>query len=157
MSLLFSAGSQTDELAPGEIRQALFHALDVLGERRNVIAVPPDITRYHSRAGMITEVVYEYYGDRLARVLPATGTHTAMTGEEIERMYGSIPRDRFAVHDFRNGISTVGDVPASFVREQAEGQLEFSWPVQVNRLLVEGCFDLILSIGQVVQIGRAHV
>jgi nickel-dependent lactate racemase len=54
------------------------------------------------------------------------------------------------VHDFRNGVSTVGEVPASFVREQAQGRVEFSWPVQLNRLLVEGGFDLILSIGQVV-------
>jgi nickel-dependent lactate racemase len=150
MSLFFAGGSETSELSQEEIRQALFGVLVALGARRNVIAVPPDITRYHSRAGMITGFVYEYYGDRLARVLPATGTHTAMTGGEIERMYGPLPRDRFAVHDFRNGVSTLGEVPASFVREQAEGRLDFPWPVQVNRMLTQGDFDLILSIGQVV-------
>jgi nickel-dependent lactate racemase len=150
MSLLFAAGSETDELSPEEIRQALFHAFEVLGARLKVLAVPPDITRYHSRAGMITGFAHEHYGDRLDRVLPATGTHAPMTGGEIVRMYGSIPRERFAVHDFRNGVCTLGEVPAPFVREQAEGRLEFSWPVQLNRLLVEGGFDLILSIGQVV-------
>ena len=150
MSLFFAAGSETDELSPEEIRQALFHALDALGARLKVFAVPPDITRYHSRAGMITNLAYEYYGDRLGRVLPATGTHAPMTGGEIERMYGPIPRDRFAVHDFRNGVSNIGEVPAPFVREQAEGRLELSWPVQLNRLLMEGGSDLILSIGQVV-------
>jgi nickel-dependent lactate racemase len=150
MSLLFAAGSETDELSPEEIRQALFHSFEVLGARLKVLAVPPDITRYHSRAGMITGFAYEYYGDRLDRVLPATGTHTPMTNGEIERMYGLIPHDRFAVHDFRNGVCTLGEVPAPFVREQAEGRLDFSWPVQLNRMLVEGGFDLILSIGQVV-------
>ena len=40
--------------------------------------------------------------------------------------------------------------PAEFVREQSEGKLDFAWPAQVNRLLVDGGFDLILSMGQVV-------
>ncbi|HYK61477.1 MAG TPA: lactate racemase domain-containing protein [Bryobacteraceae bacterium] len=149
MSLLFAAGTETNELSPEGVRQALFHALDGLGPRHNVIAVPPDITRYHSRAGLLVRFAYEYYGDRLTRVLPATGTHTAMTGDEIECMYGPIPRDRFSVHDFRNGVSTLGEVPDTFVREQSEGRLEFAWPVQLNRMLLEGGFDLILSIGQV--------
>jgi nickel-dependent lactate racemase len=149
MSLLFATGTETDELSPEGVRQALFHALDALGPRHNVIAVPPDITRYHSRAGLLARFAYEYYGDQLSRILPATGTHTAMTGDEIERMYGTIPRDRFAIHDFRNDVSTLGEVPAAFVREQSEGRLEFAWPVQLNRMLLEGGFDLILSIGQV--------
>ena len=54
------------------------------------------------------------------------------------------------MHDWRNGLVTLGEVPASFVREQSEGALDFSWPAQVDKLLVEGGFDLILSIGQVV-------
>ncbi|MHC4233222.1 MAG: nickel-dependent putative hexonate epimerase, partial [Planctomycetota bacterium] len=45
---------------------------------------------------------------------------------------------------------TLGRVPAEFVREVSEGKVDFSWPAQVNKLLVEGDFDLILSIGQVV-------
>ena len=150
MSLLFAAGSPTLELTPEDLKQALFQVLDGLRDRHKVMAVPPDITRYHSRAGMLTRLAYEYYGARLARILPATGTHSAMDKSEIDLMYGAIPRDRFAVHDFRNGVATLGEVPASFVREQSEGRLEFSWPVQMNRLLVEGGFDLILSIGQVV-------
>jgi nickel-dependent lactate racemase len=36
------------------------------------------------------------------------------------------------------------------VREVSEGKVDYAWPAQVNRLLVEGDFDLILSIGQVV-------
>jgi nickel-dependent lactate racemase len=45
---------------------------------------------------------------------------------------------------------TLGEVPASFIREQSEGKLDFAWPAQVDRLLVDGGFDLILSLGQVV-------
>ena len=56
----------------------------------------------------------------------------------------------FRVHDWRSGLVTLGEVPAEFVREQSEGQLHFSWPAQVDELLVNGGHDLILSIGQVV-------
>jgi nickel-dependent lactate racemase len=47
-------------------------------------------------------------------------------------------------------VITLGEVPASFVREVSEGRVDYSWPVQVNRLLSEGTYDLILSVGQVV-------
>ena len=150
MSLLVAAGSPANELSSEELKQALFGALDALGQRRKVIAVPPDITRLHSRAGELTRFAFEYYGDRLTHILPAVGTHTPMTDREIGLMYGGVPRDRFAVHDFRTGLAALGEVPAAFIREQSEGRLDFSWPVQIDRLLVEGGFDLILSIGQVV-------
>jgi len=131
-------------------RGALFQALDALGPRHKVLVIPPDFTRYHSRAGELTSYIHEYYGDRLTHVLPALGTHHAMSDAQIARMFPGVPRERFHVHDWRHGLATLGEVPGSFIREQSEGALDFSWPVQVNRLLVEGDFDLILSIGQVV-------
>src|ERR1700742_5352033 len=36
------------------------------------------------------------------------------------------------------------------LRRQAEGKLNYAWPAQVNRLIIQGGFDLVLSIGQVV-------
>ena len=150
MSVFFAAGSEARELTSRDLRDGLFHALDALEPRRKVLAVPPDFTRSHSRGGAITRLVQEYYGDRLTRILPAIGTHTPMSEREIAAMFGDLPRSLFAVHDWRNGLATLGEVPAAFVREQAEGEVDFSWPVQVDRLLVDGGFDLILSIGQVV-------
>lgn len=150
MSLFFGAGSETTEFSSIDLRQSLFQALDALGPRRKVLCLPPDFTRFHSRAGEITEIVWQYYGDRLTDILPAIGTHTPMTGQQIARMFGKTPADRFRVHDWRNGIVTLGEVPAAFICGQSEGKLNFSWPAQVDRLLVEGDFDLILSIGQVV-------
>ena len=150
MSLFFAAGSETTEFSPADLKNALIRALDALGERRKVLCVPPDFTRYHSRAGELTRLAWQYYGDRLTDVLPALGTHSPMTDREIVAMFGDVPRDRFRVHDWRHGLATLGEVPAAFLREQSEGKLDFAWPAQVNRLLVEGGFDLILSIGQVV-------
>lgn len=150
MAVYFSAGSETSELSVPEIREGLFSALRLLGGRRKVLAIPPDYTRFHSRAGEITRYAWEYYGDKLAAVLPALGTHFPMTDREIAHMFGEMPRSLFRVHDWRDGLATLGTVPAEYVREQSEGMVNFDWPAQVNRLLVGGGFDLILSIGQVV-------
>ena len=59
MSLFFAAGSPEMELSAEEFRAGLFEALDELdklGERRKVLAVPPDFTRFHSKAGDFTDL-----------------------------------------------------------------------------------------------------
>jgi len=150
MSLFYGSGSETAALSSAELKQGLFEALKALGPRRKVLAVPPDFTRYHSKAGELIRYAWDYYGERLTDVLPALGTHVPMTDREIETMFLGTPRELFRVHDWREGLVTLGEVPASFIREQSEGRLDFSWPAQVDKLLVEGGFDLILSIGQVV-------
>jgi nickel-dependent lactate racemase len=150
MSLFLAGVSETGVLSDLDLKTGLFRALDALGPRQNVLVIPPDFTRRHSRAGELTRFAWEYYGDRLRAVLPALGTHRPMSAREMEIMFGDIPRERFAIHDWRNGLVTLGEVPAAFIREQSEGELDFAWPVEVNRILVDGGFDLILSIGQVV-------
>jgi nickel-dependent lactate racemase len=124
--------------------------MNKLGTPKKVLAIPPDITRFYSRAGELTEFAWNYYGPEMADILPALGTHYAMTDAEIDRMFGDIPHDLFRVHDWRNDVVTLGDVPADYLQEVSNGKVDFSWPAQVNKLLVEGDFDLILSIGQVV-------
>jgi len=61
-----------------------------------------------------------------------------------------VPHDLFRVHNWRTDIETLGEVPAEFIHEQSEGKLNYAWPAQVNKLISQGGFDLILSIGQVV-------
>ena len=150
MSLLFAVGSTTKELSRAEIEAGLRSALEQLGPRRRVLAVPPDFTRMHSQSGMLTEMAYRYYGDALVDVLPALGTHKPMSDHEIATMFGATPRELFRVHDWRNDIVTLGEVPSELIREVSEGKLDYSWPAQVNKLLRDGGHDLILSIGQVV-------
>jgi nickel-dependent lactate racemase len=98
----------------------------------------------------LTRYAWQYYHAALTDILPAVGTHFAMTEGEIRRMFGDLHVDLFRQHDWRDGLATLGEVPAEFIREVSEGKLDFTWPAQVDRLLVEGRFDLILSIGQVV-------
>jgi nickel-dependent lactate racemase len=150
MSLFFAAGSPTTEMSHADLRANLFTALERLGKRKRVLAVPPDFTRMHSQSGVLTELAAEFYGDKLVDVLPALGTHKPMTDTEIATMYGTTPRGLFRVHDWRNDIVTLGEVPCEFIQQVSEGKVNYSWPAQVNKLLRDGGHDLILSIGQVV-------
>ena len=150
MSLYYASGSPEKEFSAAEAKAALFSALDKLGARKKVLAVPPDFTRMHSMSGQLTEYAWNYYGEALTDVLPALGTHRPMNDHEIQVMYGPTPRDLFRVHDWRNDIVTLGEVPGEFIREVSEGKLDYPWPAQVNKLLQDGGHDLILSIGQIV-------
>ncbi|MEX0985901.1 MAG: lactate racemase domain-containing protein [Bacteroidales bacterium] len=148
--IYFEKGAKDIELSLDDLREGLYNAFEQLGERKRVLAIPPDITRAHSMAGPITEMAWEYYGERMTDILPALGTHAAMKPAEIRKMYGAVPESLFRVHDWRNDVVTLGEVPASFVEEVSEGKVSFAWPAQVNRMLLEGGHDLILSVGQVV-------
>ena len=148
--LYFARGSETDIISAEETRTILKDVFDRMGPRKRVLAIPPDYTRLNSFAGPITEMVNDYFGERLTDVMPALGTHTPMTEEQISSMFGSVPPAKFRVHDWRNDVVTVGEVPASFVSEVSEGRVSYPMPAQVNRLLLDPSFDLILSIGQVV-------
>ena len=149
MSLYCAQGSADADLTP-HLKELLTESLAKLGPRSKVLAVPPDQSREHSRAGDLTRYAWEHYGDSLKAVLPAIGTHTPMRPDQIARMFGAMPQDLFRVHNWRTDIETLGEIPAEYIREQSEGKLDYAWPAQVNRLISQGGFDLILSIGQVV-------
>jgi nickel-dependent lactate racemase len=150
MSLFCAAGGVATDLSSRQMHDLLFESLAKLGTRSRVLAVPPDQSRAHSRAGELTADAWEYFGDSLKAVLPALGTHTAMRPDQITRMFGDVPQKLFRVHKWRNDVVTLGEVPAEYIREQSEGKLSYAWPAEVNRLIADGGFDLILSIGQVV-------
>ena len=148
--LLFARGSEKDFFPADDLHAAIFSSLDKLGKKKKVLAIPPDFTRYHSQAGLLTTFVYQYYKESLTDILPALGTHSPMTTAAINEMYKGIPQNLFRVHNWRKDLVTLGEVPANFINKVSEGKLNYSWSAQVNKLLVEGNHDLILSIGQVV-------
>ena len=148
--LYYAKGSIDLELSADDLKKGLYEALDKMGEKQKVLAIPPDYTRLPSRAGELTEFTWQYYGDALTDVLPALGTHSPMTDHQIAHMFGSMPASLIREHDWRNDVVTLGIVPSEFVSEASKGAVNFSWPAQVNKLLRDGGFDLMLSIGQVV-------
>ena len=148
--IYYQSGSENTVIGPNDLEYGIYSALVKLGPRKKVLAVPPDCTRFHSRAGEITTLVYAYYRENLKDVLPALGTHSPMTEKEISDMFKGVPKELFRVHDWRNDVVTAGIVPAEFVSEITGGRLNYPWPAQLNKLVMNGGHDLILSIGQVV-------
>jgi len=148
--IYYQKGSETSVLTSEDLREGLTVTLDKSGVVKKALALPPDYTRYHSFAGNLTRIADQILGDRLTDIMPAIGTHKPMTAEEINSMYSGINKDKFRIHDWRNDVVTLGEVPGEYLSEISEGRVNYNWPAQVNRLLVNGGHDLILSIGQVV-------
>lgn len=110
MSLYLAKGGPEIDISSAESRSLLVEALDKLGTCRRVLAVPPDISRRESRAGELTRYVYDYYGDRLEAVLPAVGTHAAMSSAQLRSIFGDVPLERFRVHNWRADTERLGEV-----------------------------------------------
>ncbi len=141
---------QNSNLNSSDLKNYLFKAFEKLGPKKKILVIPPDYTRYHSHAGEITQYAWEYYNNKIEDILPAIGTHSPMTEQEISHMFPGVPYDLFRVHDWRNGIETIGEVPGSYLNKISGGLVNYNWPVQVDNLLTRNNYDLILSIGQVV-------
>jgi nickel-dependent lactate racemase len=148
--LYYSRGSETDVLREEDLKEGLSAGLTKIGPRKRVLAIPPDITRFHSHAGILTRLAWQYYGENLTDVLPALGTHSAMNEQSIKTMFGVTPLGLFRVHRWRTDVVTLGEVSSEYIREQSEGKLNYPWQAQVNKLVANGGHDLVLSIGQVV-------
>jgi len=152
-------GSADKDLSDQELvdlfSSALSSALSNINNSGKIIILPPDITRFHSRAGFFTEIASKILSDRLSAVLPALGTHMAMNDSEITRMFGSTPKSKFLVHDWRNDVTELGRLEEEWVEKASNGAVRYDWPVQVNKILRKdtgdsGNFSLAVSIGQVV-------
>jgi nickel-dependent lactate racemase len=148
--LYFKSDSKRETLSEQDIINGIDTALNKIGKREKILAVPPDITRIHSRAGVITRYIWKKYKNRLKDILPATGTHAPLNRNDIKEMFGDIPLSLFREHDWIKDTVNTGNVSANFVVTVTGGVTEMSWPCEVNRLIIEGGYDLILSIGQVV-------
>ena len=138
-------------LSREEIREALLASLE--GRTlKNVLIIPPDFTRFHSNAGYITNVYYHALVEVGCEVdiLPALGTHVPVTEEEASIMFGDIPYEKFIPHNWRTDVMKIGEVPAEYLEEITDGLWHDPVDVEINRLVMDEKYDLILSIGQVV-------
>ena len=119
---------------------------------KKLLLVPPDLTRMHSYAGKITELLYRQLKDTCQiDIMPALGTHAPMDEQELREMFGSeIPLSCFIPHRWRTDTVLLGTIPAEFVEDVSEGLMKEPIPVEINQRLLDSSYDLILSIGQVV-------
>lgn len=115
-----------------------------------VLLIPPDITRAHSMVGPMVNWLYHRLTPGCAvDILPAVGSHHAMSATQLAAMFGDVPAEAFLAHDWRRDLEDIGEVPAEVISEISAGRIRQPFPVQVSRHL-NGGYDLILSLGQVV-------
>ncbi len=119
---------------------------------KKVLLLPPDYTRMYSGAGKITNMYYNLLKDRcIVDIMPALGTHRPVTKEESEAFFGKdIPHEKLIVHNWREDVVKIGEVPREFVKSVSEGLVDTKIDVEVNKRLLDKSYDLIISIGQVV-------
>jgi nickel-dependent lactate racemase len=118
---------------------------------KRVLLLPPDITRMHSGAGRLTEILYRLLADEAeVHVIPTLGQHVPHTPEENRQMFGSIPNERIHAHDWRGGCVEVGEIPGRFVDEATQGAADWRMPIVLNRMLMQEPWDLIINVGHVV-------
>ena len=120
---------------------------------RRVLLVPPDQTRLHSRAGEIVGQLYGLLAGRVDRVdvMPALGTHQPLGPAESRLMFGdAIDPASLLQHHWRDDVTTIGELPAEEVDEVVGRGLGLGLQFTVNRALVDGSYDLVVSVGQVV-------
>ncbi len=154
MSTYIAHGGKDTVITTEEKHALLQEALLKLGGiPKNILVIPPDITRLHSNAGELTRILYELWDTADGTtfdILPAIGTHAPMTETQIADMYGELPKAKYHIHHWRTGLYHFGEVPSEFIREVSGGKLDYNIPVAVNQELVEGEYELIISVGQVI-------
>lgn len=118
---------------------------------KKVLLLPPDITRCHSGAGDLTNMLYHILGDDCEiDVIPTLGQHVPHTPEQNKWMFGDIPEERIHKHDWRKSCVHLGEISAEFVKTATGGLADWAIPVDVNSALVDKSYDLVINIGQVV-------
>jgi len=147
----FSHGSELAVLDDADVDGLLERLVAELGPLRRLLLVPPDLSRLHSGAGEFTVRLWNrLHRDAHVEILPAIGTHRPMTSAELEAMYPGVPHDRFLTHDWRKGLVRLGKIEAEFVREISDGAVDYSVVSEIARPIVDGRWDAVVSIGQLV-------
>ena len=155
MKELYLAKEQ-DVISRQQLEEMIGQMLAQFPDLRKVLIIPPDYTRCYSYAGIITQIIYrmleeKYEGGIQVDVMPALGTHMPMSEEEMDKFFGdAVPRDRILVHHWQTDTVVLGYVPAEVCAEISEGLFPEKIDVEVNHLLVDGGYDVIFSVGQVV-------
>lgn len=128
---------------------------ELIGNFKNlkkILLIPPDMTRMHSKAGEITAIFYNLLkNDAVVHILPALGTHDPMDINECSKFFGTdIPFESVITHNWRSDVINLGEIPGKLVETVSEGKLNFPIKVDINKLVLDSSYDLIVSIGQVV-------
>lgn len=147
---------KSNEISREQLEQLVLKAANESMQRlckspKRVLLLPPDITRAHSGAGLITNILYNFFASLAdVYVIPTLGQHLPHTPEQNQWMFGDIPENKILKHDWKKDGKRIGSIPAEYVEQTTEGKANWEIPVTINRLVLEGKWDIILNIGHVV-------
>ncbi|MBI9107541.1 MAG: DUF2088 domain-containing protein [Spirochaetales bacterium] len=151
--LYYEESTEKGSLDEAAIESILKNLIDKISNEKlikRVLILPPDFTRFHSRAGLITQLLYEILQDKIKMILPALGTHYPMSVEQKTEMFKNVPLGIIKDHNHKTDVIELGRISREEMLEISGGKVDYDWPVQVNRTLTEDDWDLIISVGQVV-------
>ena len=149
--IFFSEGAVDLTIDRNRISEMIDQMLEKLGNLSRVLILPPDFTRYHSYAGEITCMLYQKLkGSSYMEIMPTLGTHLPMSVVELDMMYPGIPHEVFKRHDWKNDIVKIGTISSEVIKELTDGLVDFPLQCEINKTLVEGKWDQIISVGQLV-------
>ena len=149
--IFFSEGAADFTISRDRISEMIDQMLEKLGNLNRVLILPPDFTRYHSYAGEITCILYQKLkGSSYVEIMPTLGTHIPMSESELDIMYPGIPHELFKRHDWKNDIVKIGTISSEIIKELSEGLVDIPLQCEINKKLVEGRWDQIISVGQLV-------
>ena len=148
---VFRTAKENSWLSEDEIRSAVLESLEGRSVKKALL-LPPDFTRFHSNAGLLTCLYYTILKERGAEVdvMPALGTHVPVSREQAAVMFPDIPFEKLIPHDWRNDVVRIGEVPGEYLSEITEGLWTEPVSVEINRRVMDPSYDLIVSPGQVV-------
>jgi len=152
MTTMINKGGPKDKIGGAELEKIMRAVVDSIPSgAKKILIIPPDFSRFHSGAGEICSILYRLIsGSVEVDLLPALGTHRPMTREEMDRMFPGIPHGRIYVHDWQNGICSLGEIPGEFVAKLSGGKVDYPVRVELACRIIEGKYDAIISVSQIV-------
>ena len=149
--VFFCEGAAELSIDSNHISRLIDKMLEELGNLNRILILPPDFTRYHSYAGEITCLLYHKLKNRsYIEIMPTLGTHAPVSPDELDLMFPGIPHEIFKQHDWKNDILRIGTIPSETIRKLTDGLVDFPLHCEINKTLIEGRWDQIISIGQLV-------
>jgi nickel-dependent lactate racemase len=148
--------SKKEEIDRNTLKQLVIQAGEECLKRickkpHKILLLPPDITRAHSGAGWITNLLYNYFSPSAeVFIMPTLGQHVPHTEEQNLWMFGDIPSRKILMHNWKKDGKRIGTIPAEYVKQTTDGKADWEIPVSINRLLFEEKWDIIINIGHVV-------
>lgn len=149
-------GSAEGYLAPDQVQsflEAEFARIDVDG--KNVCLLVPDDTR-SCPLPQLLPIVYAALAPRAAKLtaLIALGTHAAMSDEAINKFFAAgedvkalWPKMEFVNHEWwkHETFANLGDVTAAQLKEISEGRLDYSVPIEINKIATDADVTIVLG------------